>query len=210
MKNIKNVFIIGLACLAIAFSSCVAEDDEVVVSAPSPPTVDPCAISSPQTFVINGNTWTENLSLPVANSFSYDTQADTDEFGLLYTYFAAKEACKQLGPCWRLPTKDEFISLAMAFGGYYDYSNGWIWGDPQVSFANLVLGGTSGFDGRLGGMRYLDGIIRDIGARGFYWTSDRVGADLAWQFNFFDFNTFGNAMYHTDNGLSCRCIKDEN
>lgn len=101
-------------------------------------------------------------------------------FGRMYSHRAAlKEPCP---PGWHLPSRDEWIALIETAGGYLDFPETRVVGNPQASYAALtgapfraVLGGAY-----TGGGRYSDRSPLDGFGDGMYWTSSRCGSDKAW------------------------------
>ena len=116
----------------------------------------------------DGRRWTtKNLNVNVRGSYCYDDKdSNCSKYGRLYTWEAAKTACKRLGSGWRLPSDKEWEKLAIAYGGlirqnggkYEDIDN------PKASYKSLLRGGDSGFVALLGGYRdsygsyYLEGV----------------------------------------------------
>ena len=87
-----------------------------------------------KTVSINGKTWfAENLRYKVEEgSSSYDDlESNGEEYGLLYNWDAAQQACPE---GWRLPTDEELTELARHFGGYFDGLDKKTHDDPSKSF----------------------------------------------------------------------------
>ncbi len=134
----------------------------------------------------DGKVWmTENLNINVPGCYCYnDNPKYCAEYGRLYTWEAAKEACALLGDGWRLPTDEEWKDLGMAYGGYYDLPNSKDIGDPQSAYHALLEGGSSGFAAQLGGLRGPNGNFYDEGNYGYYWSSTPLGSSTAWRYYF--------------------------
>ncbi|MCB9352118.1 MAG: caspase family protein [Lewinellaceae bacterium] len=94
-----------------------------------------------------GKQWLgRNLNLEVLGSYCYDDDsANCREYGRLYTWAAAKEACKKLGAGWRLPEDEEVAELYQHIG------------DNKSVYKTLIKGGSSGFAALLGGAGDSDG-----------------------------------------------------
>ncbi len=128
-----------------------------------------------------------------------------DRFGRLYTWAAAKAACKQLGEGWELPSDEDWIKLADAYGGIYKDSirNG------HDTFIALTEGGESGFDAQLGGGKNRDATFGRLNVHGFYWTTTETSDSMA---VFYNFGHGGKALYRQsagekDRAFSVRCVK---
>jgi len=165
-----------------------------------------------KTIFLNGKTWlAENLNYETPDSYCYDDDpAKCREYGRLYIWQAAKDACKRLGPRWRLPTDDEWRVLAMKFGGYYDWPASKAVGDPQKSYKALLEGGSSGFSALLGGWLNADGsffyLLDDYG---YYWSATESSSGNAWAYNFYSHNGLLNRDSNDKGlGFSCRCVQD--
>lgn len=157
--------------------------------------------------MLDGRVWTtENLEIKTFDSYCQkDEVSNCDRYGRLYTWEDAIKACKQLGKGWRLPSKEEWQTLATAYGGSYGQSND----NGQLAYLNLTEGGTSGFKALLGGNRGTNGMYERLDAHGFYWTATEYDQEEAWFYNFA--NGSGILNRHTgDKGraASVRCIKE--
>ena len=127
-------------------------------------------------------TWlAQNLNYKVEGSYAYDDHENNrNEFGLLYTWNAAKKACPS---GWHLPTDSEWAMLVDQFGGM----------DKAGEALKSVKGwkeegngnNSSGFDALAGGIRRPDGSYMFQGTLGYFWTSTLTNsADKAWEWNF--------------------------
>lgn len=149
-----------------------------------------------RTIEINGLTWlAENLSYDIGEGCSsYKNKPSHEkEYGRLYTWHAAKDACPK---GWRLPTLKEWDQLCEFFG------------KTQEAFQALIKGGYSGFNALLGGKGSENGRYIELGDKGYYWTSDEKGDKKAVEIAFVlrsqtlpdgtDFKTYL---------FSCRCVQ---
>jgi uncharacterized protein (TIGR02145 family) len=119
----------------------------------------------------DGKRWTvRNLDLKIGGSYCYD--GNCRQYGRLYTWEAARSACKSLAPAWRLPTDEDWRHLADLYGG------------TAAAYRALLTGGDSGFDALLGGGRDLNGQFARLEAHGFYWTVTQDGPGSAVFYNF--------------------------
>ncbi|MGN7888401.1 FISUMP domain-containing protein [Dyadobacter sp. 22481] len=127
-------------------------------------------------------TWlAQNLNYKVEGSHPYDDHENNrNEFGLLYTWDAAKKACPS---GWHLPTDNEWAMLVNQFGGT-DMAGEAL---KSVKSWNEDGNGTnsSGFDAVAGGHRKSDGSYLTKGVLGIFWTSSlNTSTDNAWGWNF--------------------------
>ncbi|MEX2273325.1 MAG: fibrobacter succinogenes major paralogous domain-containing protein [Vicinamibacterales bacterium] len=138
---------------------------------------------NPSKRMPDGKAWTtKNLNRPIAESYCYaDAELNCREYGRLYSWQSAQLACHSLGDGWRLPTNDDWRELANHYGGIRDAS-------PEAgraAYTALSVGGSSGFEARLGGGRAPDGSqYARLDAHGFYWTASETGPSAAWFYNF--------------------------
>jgi uncharacterized protein (TIGR02145 family) len=157
----------------------------------------------------DGKWWmTRNLNVDVAGSYCYDNRdAHCHRYGRLYTWEAARRACRSLGNGWRLPSNDEWRHMAKRFGGVYDDSDD----GGRTAYRALSLGGSSGFDALLGGGRSPDEAqYARLEAHGFYWTASEGDSATAW---FYNFGRGGRSLNRHDDGekgraFSVRCVRD--
>jgi uncharacterized protein (TIGR02145 family) len=126
-------------------------------------------------------TWmAQNLNHKVEGSYAYDDkEGNRKEFGLLYTWEAAKKACPS---GWHLATDSEWSMLVTQFGGT-DKA-----GEALKSVSGWIENGngtnSSGFNGLPGGIR-RNNAYDVLGMMGFWWTSTPSGEETkAWGWNF--------------------------
>ena len=100
---------------------------------------------------INGVTWLrQNLNYETSGSLCLnDNSANCQEYGRLYTFEAAQNACP---PGWALPSKGDIVDLARHYGGYFyeghsepQDSNRSV-DSPQEGFKNVVSSTSPGFN----------------------------------------------------------------
>ena len=175
------------------------------VSAPGPAEVP---IRSRQ--MADDRPWTTfNLNLTIADSYCYaDAERNCRQYGRLYTWKAAGEACRALGEGWRLPSAEEWRRLARRYGGVSDESPD----SGRAAFRELSVGGSSAFDAVLGGGRDgQGGGYARLDAHGFYWTATEDGPTTA---GYYNFGKGGQALHFQSEGakdraFSVRCIATE-
>ena len=146
-------------------------------------------------FEQNSMIWmVDNLNYLTDNSWWYqDNEAYGKEYGRLYTWDAALEACP---PGWRLPSDDELQELIAVFGGV------------DSGYKALIDGGVNAMNFKLGGYRDINGKFGRIGAFGGYWTENEKNAERALGINFdsyYEKIDFSDALKAS--GKSCRCVK---
>jgi len=164
-----------------------------------------------ETIDIGNQTWfAENLNYKASNSWYYDNDQNNGKiYGRLYTWQAAMlDACPD---GWRIPTKNEWLTLFENLGGNY-VAGGKMkeagtlhWNAPNTGATNI-----SGFNGLPGGIRGgINGLYQLNGNDGFWWSSSQeVGGyafDIHLSYNSGDVLTGGSDK---SNGLSIRCIKE--
>lgn len=124
-----------------------------------------------------GKTWMgRNFSYlppndPEARIYEDDALTYLEQYGVLYSWKAAKRLCPK---GWRLPTLEEWKTLCKELGGYsllvdYDADEWKDTGNKDRAYKALVAGGKSGFEAPLAGnceeniFNYLEGVA-------CYWT----------------------------------------
>ena len=68
----------------------------------------------------DGKLWmTENLNINIPGSFCYDNaEQNCKQYGRLYTWQSAQEACLALGDGWRLPTNEDWQTMVRFLVGW--------------------------------------------------------------------------------------------
>lgn len=128
----------------------------------------------------DGRMWTTtNLRLALPGAYCHgDAAPNCLRLGRLYTWASAAQACTRLGTGWRLPTDDEWRTLANAYGGLLGDSEG------RAASTDLLAGRPSGFNAVLGGNRDAGGSYARLDQHGLYWTATESDNEHAWFYNF--------------------------
>jgi uncharacterized protein (TIGR02145 family) len=131
-------------------------------------------------------------------------------YGRLYTWFTVTD---ERGVCpegWRIPTENDFKSLVkylLRDAGVKLMQDGdGYWDKRSVKRTN-----TSGFSALPGGRRYHSYNFDHQGQNALFWTSTSSGAEsaIALSIHFSQKTVNVVPMYHKNDGLSIRCIKNE-
>lgn len=162
----------------------------------------------PSASMPDGHRWTTvNADAAIVGSYCYgDAAANCARYGRLYTWHAARQACRSAGEGWRLPTNEDWLRMAKAFGGVRDDSAD----GGAAAFLALRPGGPSGFEALLGGGRAPEGQYSRLDEHGFYWTDSEAEPGSAW---FYNLGKNGRILNRHPTGektgaLSVRCIRD--
>ncbi|WP_373516357.1 FISUMP domain-containing protein [Pricia sp.] len=157
-------------------------------------------------------TWmAQNLNYKVQNSYAYDDiESNRKEFGLLYTWEAAKNACPN---GWHLATDSEWSILANEFGGVEKA------GEALKSASGWREDGngtnSSGFNALPAGIRRNNG-YDVLGYFAFWWSSTPTGEEgKAWGWDISyggpDKSIISKVFRYDANilgGCSVRCLRD--
>lgn len=153
----------------------------------------------------DGKEWTtKNLDIDVPGSVTFDSLAYQERYGRLYTWKDATTVCAALGEGWRLPSQEDWRTLAKHYGGVFSDST-----DGKGPFVALMEGGESKFNAVLSGGS-SNGEFWRVDAHGFYWTNTSVNDTTAW---FINFGKGRPALFLQNDGakyeaLAVRCVKD--
>lgn len=158
-------------------------------------------------IMVDGKLWTTtNLNLHTPASYCYASeQLMCNQYGRLYTWKSASQACPLLGEGWRLPTSDEWWRLIFLYGGMYHDSLL----DREKAFQILIRSEDSPFKAVLGGGRDSAGHFERLGEHGFYWSSTENDSGSACMINF---AAGPRKVYHQEemeknSAFSVRCVK---
>jgi len=187
-----------------------------------------------QTVTIGGKTWMKkNLNVWTPNSWCYDDDPNNcNEYGRLYTWYAAKSACASLGDGWRLPTVYDWDALIDVAGGRetdgakLKSQTGW----PPFESGNWpntitkipICTDDFGFSALPGGKRYSEttrkhrddiprthgvGYYRTVSRCGVWWTATESGSKAHCKRICYNIENDLYLPYKID-GHSVRCVKD--
>lgn len=155
----------------------------------------------------DGKRWTlTNLSVETQDSYCYDNEPSScRRYGRLYTWDAARKACASLGSGWHLPSMQDWRQVANVYGGVFGAGAD----SGKAAFRELLVGGRSGLNMLLGGMREdrTDAYSR-LEAHGIYWSTTEASPTTAHVLNFAKGSL---TLYAQDGGaktraFSVRCV----
>lgn len=163
--------------------------------------------------VLNRKIWlAENMNYNTGEgSWCYENKIENcQKYGRLYNWEGAKKACAALGNGWRLPTDEEWKTLAEFSGGYYDYASAEYIKDDKVGYQTLTIKGKDKFAALLGGYGLSDDYYINLGRSGPYWSATEVNKDDAWHFVFKGEDLSLVRVYdgRKSEAMSCRCIRN--
>jgi uncharacterized protein (TIGR02145 family) len=137
----------------------------------------------------------KNLNYESEGSWPYsDKKKNANQYGRLYTFNAALNACPA---GWHLPSNKEWQELIDFYGG------------DLVAGLALRIDGTSSFNAEYGGFRTKEGDFLDLGHDVNLWSSVSCDEEDAWRC-YIDrgFNSVVQDYYSKSGGLSVRCIRN--
>jgi uncharacterized protein (TIGR02145 family) len=177
----------------------------VLASCSSSPRVDRTEpLSQPMP---DGKRWTiSNANAETSESYCYgDDAANCERYGRLYTWAAAQKICASMGAGWRLPSMQDWRDLARVYGGVFGEEPG----NGKVAFRELLVGGQSGLELRLGGGRDRGEYAR-LEAHGFYWSTTEESPNTV---RYLNFGKGSGTVYDQNGGakteaFSVRCVSD--
>ena len=147
------------------------------------------AIQDPA-VVIDGVRWaTRNVD--TSGSFT----KNPEDAGGLFDWYEAQNACPR---GWRLPTREELQSLKNATGGEWTAVNevrGRTFGTMPNQLFLPAAGWRSGYDG----------LLRNVGVVGHYWSSTQSSSEYAVRLLFYSGDVVVGSPWRQD-GQSVRCV----
>ncbi|RLD57706.1 MAG: hypothetical protein DRJ01_13560, partial [Bacteroidetes bacterium] len=140
--------------------------------------------------------------------YNNDASGESDTYGALYTYAAAKDACPA---GWHLPSDAEWTELKdyIADDGHYG-----IEGTALKATSGWYSNGNGtddyGFSALPGGYRYdVDGTFYNVGIFGYWWSSPESSSSRAYARNlYYGFSYVNRGNYDKSSGFSVRCVRD--
>lgn len=204
-------------------SACGSSTDEVKIGFLSKGTLNDSRNGvAYSTISIGDQEWmAENLNYRIANtSWSYkESSANKQEYGMLYTFEAAQQACPT---GWHLPTDVEWRELEINLGmtsessllfGYRGDTEGadlkekgfTHWMSPNMNAVNFI-----GYTALPGGYRDKAGNYGLLGTWGAFWTAKHeVSSGKAiYRGLHKDKSDIGRDWFEKQNAISVRCVKD--
>jgi len=160
-------------------------------------------------LVNSDSIWTYTNS-PAYCWYSNDSTINRKVYGALYNFYTV-ETELLCPPGWHVPTKEEWERLGKFLGGidiagaklkdYYTFC----WNGPNPCVIN-----TFSFSALPGGERFTNGIFKEIGDRGNWWTSTNDRTYLATYISM-NHESKGLSVTHAflRQGFSVRCIKNK-
>jgi uncharacterized protein (TIGR02145 family) len=135
-------------------------------------------------------------------------------YGALYNWYAVNYNINgtSIAPTgWHVPTLNDWNVLRVYLGwtgcGDHLKETGTVrWPEPNSTATN-----DTGFTGRPGGYRRIDGIFADIGLNGYFWHADlNIGNTYGYMnlISISDFLGNGWGITYANHGVNIRCVKD--
>jgi uncharacterized protein (TIGR02145 family) len=135
-------------------------------------------------------------------------------YGALYNWYAVNYNINgtSIAPTgWHVPTLNDWNVLRVYLGwtgcGDHLKETGTVrWPEPNSTATN-----DTGFTGRPGGYRRIDGIFADIGLNGYFWHADlNIGNTYGYMnlVSISDFLGNGWGITYANHGVNIRCVKD--
>jgi uncharacterized protein (TIGR02145 family) len=190
-------------------------DEAVGELPPGGELVDPRDGARYPTRLVGDHVWLgSNLAFAADPSWCYGGDpAQCEANGRLYSYAAAGAACPA---GWHLPTDEDWQELEKALGiepAELTESTGRGFGQA----AELLVGGTSGFEVPLAGFRGVRGRFEEEGAMAMFWTASAAGRRVAWSRRIGTLDLgIGRPVASIDrvtmderSALSVRCVRDD-
>ena len=157
-----------------------------------------------------GRQWwmTENLNYEGGDSYCYNDSAEyCEEYGRLYTWVSARDACPT---GWHLPTREDFDTLLSTVGGDSLAGNtlksfaGWNRAEDEGNGADSY-----GFSGSPAGWMDLTGDYYQVGYFGRFWSISSCSDKKAYTLHL-KYNAESGSLDCTlkESAISVRCVKD--
>jgi uncharacterized protein (TIGR02145 family) len=164
-------------------------------------------------------TWTKkNINIETAGSWCYNDSASyCAKYGRLYTWEAAKKACKGMGDGWRLPMNEDWDHLVFQAGGEkvagkgLKSRNGW---NNNKDGASGNGTDDFGFSALPGGTRnsgdftpYQEALFFLVGDIGYWWSASEYGTGYAYSWDMLlNYDAVYEGRSAKGLGFSVRCV----
>ena len=162
-----------------------------------------------KTVKIGDQVWmAENLNYEGVDSYCYNDSAEyCEEYGRLYTWVRARDACPT---GWHLPTREDFDTLLLTVGGDSLAGNalksfaGWNRAEDEGNGADSY-----GFSGSPAGWMDLTGDYYQVGYFGRFWSISSCSDKKAYTLHL-KYNAESGSLDCTlkESAISVRCVKD--
>jgi uncharacterized protein (TIGR02145 family) len=221
----KNLFrILGIIIIIFLVPSCKKENNNSIIDADG--NVYTSVIIGTQVWLVENlkttrykdgtsiqnitdkNTWSNSITLGYC---WYDNNiSNKDTYGALYNWYALNTG-KLCPTGWHVPSEAEWTTLITYLdgesiaGGKLKEVGTTHWTSPNNATNE------TGFTALPGGYRHRDGVFRDLGSLGYWWSATELDVDSTWawfhEMSYFVTDIFLNNQYKKD-GFSIRCVKD--
>jgi uncharacterized protein (TIGR02145 family) len=161
---------------------------------------------------VQDNTAWKNLRTGAWCYFENKT-ANGTTYGKLYNWYAVNDLRGLAPKGYHIPSDEEWTKLRVRLGGVEEAgkkmksTTGW-----QRTVRDEDGNGTnaSGFAGLPGGLRDENGVFKDIGSSGYWWSSSENNTDYAWSRHLSRSEAYVSRVTYLSkrSGFSVRCIKD--
>ncbi|MDR1405757.1 MAG: fibrobacter succinogenes major paralogous domain-containing protein [Prevotellaceae bacterium] len=171
-------------------------------------TVPPHAVSA-KTWSIEGHgvaqTWSDHINMPACDKAEFNSgtrhepQPDCRNnpgYYFLYNWYYVNDYASSLCPApWRVPGRDDFISLNRALGGTTDGSSNETMAARYAADWGAAYGGLASSDG----FSYL-------GIYGYYWSISEGFAGNSYYLYLSSSNVYSYSHFYKSFGLALRCV----
>lgn len=157
---------------------------------------------------IGNQYWTkENLKYNITGSSCYENNTThCNTYGRLYKHAAAMTACPS---GWHLPSDAEWKTLEMYLGMSQAEADEEGWDRGTDEGTKLKEGGSSGFNGKLGGFGNTLNQYNDITYGGYFWSSTTAQQTYdAWNREITQGAKVKRPFNNKENSFSVRCVKN--
>jgi len=222
IKNFSNMKRFTLTILVITLSFCVFAQQSNTIAMTGCNTNIPgwgnslgsVSFASNQTWTIGNQTWSDAVTATACQketfnggcrktlNFSADCRSNPGFPGDFFSWCAIVRFAVDFCPYpWRVPTREDFITLDRILGGTGIFRNTRSPRSIRNHFINR-------WGGAFGGFCYSDDLLLNRGSWGLYWTLSEQSADQG--FGLF-FDTRGNIIPQNSankgSGLALRCVQ---